>query len=409
MMRKIPVMIPYFTGEETEAVEKVLQSGWVAQGPKVAEFENMVAEHEGCLFGVATTSCTTALHLALVAMGIGKGDDVLIPSFTFIATANSVLYSGAIPVMADIDTATYNISLSSIRQRIEEQYHWDGSHLISIETGNVLKAIIAVNLFGLCANIPPINEIARQYNLLILEDSACALGAKIGDIHQGGFGNTSCLSFHPRKSITTGEGGMVLSNNEDFAALLVTLRSHGASISEINRHNKGGFLLPDFNVLGYNYRMTDIQAAIGIAQIKKLDWIINERRNRAQFYNSILDACDWLTAPLVPDGYYHSYQSYVCMLEPEVLGFKTIEETNEFRNRLMLSLEEIGISTRQGTHAVHTLGYYKDRFSLNKEHCINAYRADRLSLTLPLYVQMSEDDQIYVIEQIMNLKKSLKG
>jgi perosamine synthetase len=409
MMRKIPVMIPYFSGEETEAVEKVLQSGWVAQGPKVAEFEHMVAEHEGSLYGVATTSCTTALHLALLAMGIGTGDEVLIPSFTFIATANALLYTGAIPVMADIDTATYNISLSSIKQRIEEQYQWEGSYLINNATGNVLKAIIAVNLFGLCANIPAINEIARQYHLLVLEDSACALGAKIGDIHQGGFGNPSCLSFHPRKSITTGEGGMVLSNNDEFAALLATLRSHGASVSEINRHNKGGFLLPDFNMLGYNYRMTDIQAAIGIAQMKKLDWIINERRNRAQIYDKLLSACDWLTAPVAPDGYYHSYQSYVCMLEPEELGFKNIEETNEFRNHLMLALEEIGISTRQGTHAVHTLGYYRDRFSLASEHCINSYRADRLSLTLPLYVQMSEEDQIYVIEQIVNLKKSLKG
>ena len=408
-MRKIPVMIPYFSEEEAESVAKVLQSGWVAQGIKVIQFENMVAEHEGISYGVATTSCTTALHLALVAMGIGKGEDVLIPSFTFIATANAVLYTGAIPVMADVETATYNISLSSIKQRIEEQYQWDGNHLINIVTGNVLKAIIAVNLFGLCANIPAINEIARQYNLLVLEDSACALGAKIGDIHQGGFGNPSCISFHPRKSITAGEGGMVLSNNEDFAAMLAILRSHGASVSEINRHKKGGFLLPDFNVLGYNYRMTDIQAAIGIAQMKKLDWIINERRNRAQIYDNLLDTCEWLTTPVAPESYYHSYQSYVCMLEPEELGFNTIEETNEFRNRLMLGLEEIGISTRQGTHAVHTLGYYKNRFSLAKEHCINAYRADRLSLTLPLYVQMSEDDQMYVIEQIINLKKSLKG
>lgn len=400
-MRKIPVMKPYFSDDEAAAVKQVLESGWVAQGPRVADFEKMVAEHEGCLHGVATTSCTTALHLALTAMGIGKGDDVLVPSFTFIATANAVLYTGATPVMTDIDLDTYNISLLSIRQRIEEQYQWTGNQLVNIKSNNVLKAIAAVNLFGLCADIQAINQIAEQYNLLVLEDSACALGAKIGETHQGGFGNPSCLSFHPRKSITTGEGGMILSNNQDFAQMVAGLRSHGASVSEINRHNKGGYLLPDFNELGYNYRMTDIQAAIGVVQMNKLDWIIGERRRRAHIYNDLLTDCDWLTPPAEPDSYYHTYQSYVCMLEPEQLGFKTIEETNEFRNRLMLSLEEIGISTRQGTHAVHTLGYYRDRLSLIIEDCINAYRADRLSLTLPLYVQMSDDDQCYVVDQIM--------
>ncbi|MGE5473047.1 MAG: DegT/DnrJ/EryC1/StrS family aminotransferase [Ignavibacteriales bacterium] len=410
-MKNIPIMIPYFSEDEISNIADVLKSGWVAQGPKVTDFENAVAAHEKVGFGIGTTSCTTALHLALVAMGIGEGDDVIVPSFTFIATANAVTYTGATPILVDIDENTFNISIQSVLKKIEEGYTRNSAKNVfeNKKTGNALKAIIPVHLFGLCANIPEINRIAQEYKLLVLEDAACALGAKIGEIHQGGFGNPSCLSFHPRKSITTGEGGMVLTDNKELADRIKILRTHGASVSAANRHKKGGYLLPDFDELGFNYRMTDIQAAVGIAQIKKFDWITEERRKKVRKYNNLLKEIAWIKTPTEPEGYFHTYQSYVCMINTEALRCKTTEDANEFRNQMMEKLEENGIATRQGTHAVHLLNYYKNKYNLATDYCINAYKADKLSLTLPLYVQMNDDDQEYVVDNIKKITNQFEG
>ena len=403
-MRKIPVTKPYFDEEELEQIKGSLDSGWVANGPRCVEFEKKIAEHEGIKEGVATTSCTTALHLAMAGEGMTAGMDVIVPAFTFVATENAIVETGATPVMVDIHEETFNVDADKVREIINSRYTMRDGKLVNNETGNVLWGIVPVHEFGLCCDIYAINAIAEEYGLKVIEDAACALGAMIGDKHQGAFGNTSCVSFHPRKSITTGEGGMVLTDDEELAVRLRELRSHGNSISAADRDKGKGFLLPEFNVAGYNYRMTDIQGGMGLAQVKKLDYIIEVKREKAQKYNKLItEKLPELIYPVEPEGYFHTYQSYVCMLNLEKLGISDVEEGGEYRNRLLELLEEKGIATRQGTHAVHTLGYYRNRFGYKAEDFPHAYACDRLSITLPLYVQMTDDDQEYVVNEFRNV------
>lgn len=400
-MRKLPVTIPYFTEEELKNVEKVLNSGWVAQGPVVSEFEKAIAAHEHALEGVAVTSCTSALHLAMAANGMKEGMDVIAPSFTFVATANAIVETGATPILADIRQETFNIDAAKVRELIHTRYEHRDRSFVNKETGNVLWGIVPVHEFGLCCDMLEINQIAEEYHLKVIEDAACALGAKIADTHQGGFGNPSCVSFHPRKSITTGEGGMVLTNDHAFAKRMRELRTHGSTVSADSRHQGGGFLLPEFHEAGYNYRMTDIQAAVGMAQVQKLDYIIEEKRKRAKIYDAFIarQIPEFIT-PYVPEGYYHTYQSYVCMLNLQALHLTSTAEGGRYRNMLLQKLEDVGIATRQGTHAVHMLGYYRKRFGYQPKDLPNAYACDHLSITLPLYVQMTDEDQEYVVETI---------
>lgn len=395
-MRNIPVMKPYIDSEEAAEVEKVLFSGWVAQGPKVAEFEQLVAAYEGVRHGVAVTSCTTALHLLYLASGFRKGLDVLLPSYTFVATANAVEMTGATPVLVDVEKDTYNISVQSLEEIIARDY----SGGLNKKTGNRLFAIVAVHLFGLCADMPAVNALAEKHGLLVIEDSACALGAAINGVKEGCFGNASCLSFHPRKSITTGEGGMVLCNDDALADRMRRLRSHGAGVSETTRHSGRGYLLPSYDEVGYNYRMTDIQAAVGVAQMRKIDRIFNARVALAARYDQLLAAVPFLKLPHTPAGYTHAFQSYVAMLDMDHIGILDVEEAHALRNELMLRLEDNGIATRQGTHAIHLLEAYRGRYGYKAHDFPQAYRCDRLSLTLPLYVGMSSEDQDYVVEQL---------
>lgn len=407
-MDKIPVTIPYFDEKEAENVKNVLTSGWVAQGPMVAKFEEAIAKHEHVKNGIATTSCTTALHLAMAASGMTEGMDAIVPAFTFVATANAVVQTGAVPVFVDICQKTFNIDVEKLRRLIEADYEDRDGGLYNKKNGNRLWGIVPVHEFGLCCDIREINQIAEKYHLKVIEDAACALGAKIGDTHQGGFGNTSCISFHPRKSITTGEGGMVLTDDAALAKRMKELRTHGSTVSADARHAGKGFLLPEHNEAGYNYRMTDIQAAIGMAQVEKLDYIIAEKRKRADIYNRLIaEQLPEFITPYVPEGYFHTYQSYVCMLDIEKLGITSVAAGGEYRNLLLQKLEDIGIATRQGTHAVHMLGYYKNRFGYVSEDYPNAYACDHLSITLPLYVQMSDADQervVRTIRETMDLK-----
>lgn len=400
-MRKIPVTKPYFTEDEAKAAAEALASGWVAQGPKVAEFEKAIASHEGVAEGVATTSCTTALHLAMVASGLGAGMDAIAPAFTFVATENAIVTTGATPVMVDIRQETFNVDTDALARKIETDYEKQDGILKNKKTGNRLWGLVPVHEFGLCCDIHEVNRLAKAYDLKVVEDAACALGAKIGDTHQGAFGNPSCISFHPRKSITTGEGGMVLTDDAAAAKRMRELRTHGSTVSADARDKGKGFLLPEFNEAGFNYRMTDIQAAIGMAQVKKLDRIVEEKRKRAKLYNELIKkSLPEFRTPTEPEGYFHTYQSYVCMLDIKRLRIDTIREGGAYRNNLLQKLENIGIATRQGTHAVHMLSYYRNRFGYKPEDYENAYACDHLSITLPLYVGMTDDDQAYVIETI---------
>ncbi len=399
--KQIPITKPVFDYTDKEAILRPLSTNWIVQGPYVVEFENLFLKFTGAKFAKATTSCTTALHLALDALGIKADDKVIVPSFTYIASANAVEYTGAEVVFCDIDLRTFNIDVN----RLEE--------LLGKDKERKIKAIMPVHLFGLCADMLKIAELAKIYNLKVIEDSACGFDSWMVNKHSGTFGDAGCFSFHPRKSITTGEGGMIITNNEEVANNVASLRDHAASKSDLQRHKeKGGSLLPEFNIRGYNYRLTDIQGALGVCQMKKADSILNKRREIAERYKEALKDTADLLVPYVPDNYIHGYQSYVCLFtngeDISNLSMEKIDRLNVLRNRFMERLEEKGIATRQGTHAVHTLGYYRDKYNLNDEDYINSYAADRLSITLPLYAEMTDEEFEYVIEQIKSLIRRLR-
>ena len=403
MKRNIPITKTIFDKDEELAIVEPLRSGWVVQGPNVSKFQDKFANFTNSRFAYATSNCTTALHLGLVAMGIKKGDKVVVPSFTFVASANAVEYTGAEVVFCDIDLRTFNIDETRLENLIKNDKN--------------IKAIMPVNLFGLCANMPAIMQIAKKYNLKVIEDSACGFDGWIEDRHSGTFGDCGCFSFHPRKSISTGEGGMLITNDEKIAGLVSMLKDHGASKSDLQRHTeKGGSLLPNFDILGYNYRMTDIQGALGSCQMDKKERIMNGRRRIAKKYDEALKSevvnnkklSEILIPPYIPNGYKHGYQSYVCLFTGGVdlteLNKDIIDKINQKRNNLMQILEENGIATRQGTHAVHTLGYYKVKNNFKDEDFLNSYAADRLTISLPMYADMSDEEFQYVIDHI---KKAL--
>lgn len=384
MTREIPMTKPVFDEEDRRAITAPLDTGWVTQGPKVAEFERLFASFVGSGSAIATTSCTTALHLALVAAGVGPGDEVIAPSFTFVATANAIEYTGARPVFCDIDVETFNIAPSLLEKTVKERS----------EKGR-LKAVMPVSLFGLCADMEAIKDICGKEGLVIIEDAACALGSYLNGGHAGTFGDFGCFSFHPRKAVTTGEGGMIVTDDPNAAALLRRLRDHGAAVSDRERHRKGGALLPEYDILGYNYRMTDIQGALGISQMAKAERILSARMAAADRYHGLMEM-DWLRLPCSPSGYIHSYQSYVLLVDKKNFG-GSVEEANRFRNQLISRLEDEGIASRQGTCAVHMLGYYRSKYGLSPSDFPCSYEADRLSLALPLYADMTEEDQRRVV------------
>lgn len=393
MKMNIPITKTIFGDEEKEAIVKPLETGWVVQGPNVAKFQNMFANFTGSQYAHAASNCTTALHLGLEAMGITTGDKVIVPSFTYVASANAVEYTGAEVVFCDIDLKTFNID----ETKLEEMIKNDSS----------IKAIMPVNLFGLCANMPYIMELAKKYNLKVIEDSACGFDGWIGDKHSGTFGDCGCFSFHPRKSICTGEGGMLITDDEDIANKVSQLKDHGASKSDLQRHKeKGGSLLPDFTMRGYNYRMTDMQGALGVCQMDRKEYIMNGRREVASKYDEVLKDISQLVSPYIPENYKHGYQSYVCIFtdgeDISNLTKEQIDRINIKRNIFMEKLEEMTIATRQGTHAVHTLGYYKNKNNFKDEDFLMSYAADRLSIALPLYAGMTNEEFDYVIQNIKN-------
>ena len=396
MKMNIPITKTIFGDEEKEAIVKPLETGWVVQGPNVAKFQNMFADFTGSKYAHAASNCTTALHLGLEAMDITKGDKVIVPSFTYVASANAVEYTGAEVVFCDIDLKTFNIDETKLEEIIKK----DSS----------IKAIMPVNLFGLCANMPYIMELAKKYNLKVIEDSACGFDGWIGDKHSGTFGDCGCFSFHPRKSICTGEGGMLITDDEDIANKVSQLKDHGASKSDLQRHKeKGGSLLPDFTMRGYNYRMTDMQGALGVCQMDRKEYIMNGRREVASKYDEVLKDISQLLTPYIPENYKHGYQSYVCIFtdgeDISNLTKEQIDRINIKRNIFMEKLEEMTIATRQGTHAVHTLGYYKNKNNFKDEDFLMSYAADRLSIALPLYAGMTNEEFDYVIS---NIKEALK-
>ena len=371
--------------EELRAVQLPLESGWVVQGPYVEQFERLFSEYARARYSAATSSCTTALHIAVAALGLGPGDEVIVPGFTWVSTANVVEYMGAKPIFCDVDLSTFNIDPAAIEPLINER----------------TVGIIPVHLFGLCAQIDQILEIAGNHDLWVLEDCACALGAWFQGNHAGTFGEAGAFSFHPRKSITTGEGGMLTTAREDLDRLFRSLRDHGASRSDHDRHTtSSAFLLSDYHYIGFNFRMTDIQGSLGCAQMERVEGILDARRALARTYDEALADIEWLETPLVPDGHVHGYQAYVTLFRPERPTIENVHRLHEERNRVMSTLEEQGIATRQGTHSPILTPLYSERYGLKPEDFPNSVIADRLTVALPLYPQLTEEEQAEVVRQL---------
>lgn len=381
----IPITRPVFGEAELRAVQLPLESEWVVQGPYVRDFEQRFETWTGSPHAVATSSCTTALQIAASALGLRPGDEVIVPALTWISTANVVEYMGATPVFCDVDLATYNIDVEECASLVGER----------------TVGIIPVHLFGLSAEMEPLLQLARARGLWVVEDAACGFGAWHKGRHVGTFGAFGAFSFHPRKSITTGEGGMLTTADDELDTLARSLRDHGASRSDLARHEgRGAFLLADYPYLGFNFRMTDIQGALGCAQMDRADWILGRRRELAARYCELLADVDWLRVPVVPEGDVHGYQAFVCLFAPEEPTLENVAELHEQRNRLMARLEEEGIATRQGTHAAVLTRYYAEKYGLAPERFPHAVLGDRLTLTLPLFPQLSEAEQETVVSAL---------
>ncbi|MDB9718083.1 DegT/DnrJ/EryC1/StrS family aminotransferase [Candidatus Pelagibacter sp.] len=393
---KIPIARTNLNKKEINSVLEPLESGWLVQGPKVQEFEKKWSDFTGAKHSIAVTSCTTALHLSLVALEIGPDDEVIVPAFTWISTANVVEHVSAKVIFCDIDVENFNIDVNKIESKIT----------------NKTKAIIPVHLFGLAVNMASINLIAKKYDLKIIEDAACGFGSRYKKNHVGTFGDTGCFSFHPRKAITTGEGGMITTNNKKLAEKLRCLRDHGAAMSDLQRHmGVKPYLLADHPEAGFNQRMTDIQAAIGSAQMDRANDIVSERQRLASRYSQSFKNLKWLQTPLEYSNFEHGYQSYPCLFLPERTkkavknqDIQEIKLINKIRNDLMDELQNEGISTRPATHAVHMLSFYKNKYNFLPENFLNAFAANDCSISLPLFHGITEEEQEFVISKVKKKK-----
>jgi dTDP-4-amino-4,6-dideoxygalactose transaminase len=386
---QVPIARTQLTEREIHSVLAPLQSGWLVQGPKVREFEEKWSAFTGAAHSAAVTSCTSALHLSLAALGFGPGDEAIVPALTWIATANVVEHLGGKVVFCDIDPQTFNFDVNQLAEKITAK----------------TRAILPVHLFGLAVDMDPVMSLAREHGLLVVEDAACGFGSRYRGRHVGTFGDAGCFSFHPRKAITTGEGGMVTTNSEELITRVRRLRDHGAAMSDLQRHlGARPYLLADHPDAGYNQRMTDIQAALGSAQMDRAEDIVAERQRLAAVYDEAFAGLSWLRTPVCPDGYEHGYQSYPCMFQPEPVTPESIPRINDTRNKWMDELLQAGVSTRPATHAVHMLAFYRDKYRLKPSDFPNAWAANDCSISLPLFHGMTDEEQAHVIGQVLKRK-----
>jgi dTDP-4-amino-4,6-dideoxygalactose transaminase len=388
----IPITRPWLDEREVEAARRSILSGWVTQGPKVADFEKEFADWVGAEHACAVSSCTTALHLALLAVGVRPGDEVITVSHSFIATANSVRYCGAIPVFVDIQQDTYNINPELIERVITER----------------TRAILCVHQMGMPCDLKRIIELARRYSVVVVEDAACAVGSeilwdgsweKIGKPH----GDIACFSFHPRKAITTGDGGMITTSNSEWNAHLRLLRQHGMSVPDTSRHAAKEVIFESYPILGYNYRMTDIQAAVGREQLKKLGKITHRRRALAQYYRDKMAGIPGFELPYESEWARSNWQSF-CVRLPEGCNQRAV----------MQKMLDMGVSTRRGLMCTHReASYGREDWSCGVASticgCMSgdcerlkvSEKAQEQAIILPLFHQMSREDQDLVINVLL--------
>jgi len=366
---QVPFSRPYLRGDEGAAVAETIATGWVSQGPRVREFEAAFAERVGAHDAVATTNCTTALQLALYVSGIGPGDEVIVPSMSFIATANSVWQNGAEPVFADVDPRTYNLDPDSAERAISSR----------------TKAIMPVHQLGLPADMDAFLELGERYGLAIVEDAACAIGASYRGRPIGSLGPLACFSLHPRKVITTGEGGMIAVEDPDVAERLRRLRQHAMDVSDLARHGAKDVVIESYPERGWNQRMTDMQATLGLCQLQALDEILEQRARLAARYTAALEHIPYLEPPFEPDYAQRTWQSYAVRLTPDA---------PLARNELMRRLLRDGVPTRRGVMAIHE----ERSYAAAAADLPHTEAATRESLMLPLFAGLTDEEQDHVID-----------
>ncbi len=393
-MQNIPITKPWLGELEAEAAKRAIMSGWVTQGPEVAAFEQEFAAYVGANYACAVSNCTTALHLALLAVGVQPGDEVITVSHSYIATANSIRYCGATPVFVDIEPHTYNINPTLIEEAI----------------GNRTRAILVVHQMGMPCDLKAILDIVRRYSLPVIEDAACAIGSeilwngqweKIGKPH----GDIACFSFHPRKVITTGDGGMITTANPEWDKQFRLWRQHGMSVPDTVRHGAKQVIFESYPMLGYNYRMTDIQAAVGREQLKRLPEIVARRRFLGERYHKMLADVPGLKLPAEPAWARSNWQSY-CVRLPNSCD----------QQQVMQAMLDAGIATRRGIMCAHTEPAYSSEAwscGIAREACnCSEGRCDRLreseqaqdrAIVLPLFHQMTEQEQDRVVEVLKSV------
>lgn len=366
-MFKLKLSKPYIPKETTELIQQVLRSGNLVQGENVSLFENKLAEYLGIENVILVSSGTAALHISLIALGISEGDEVIVPAYSFPAVANVVELVGATPVFVDISLDDFCIDVSKVEA------------MITAKT----RAIIPVHEFGQAADIQNLMEIARKRNLHIIEDAACAIGTKFNDQSVGSFSDLGCFSFHPRKMLTTGEGGAITTNNKSLANKIRVLRNHGIQL----KNEKYDFVLP-----GFNYRMTDFQAAIGLAQLPELNDTISFHRSQALFYKSELKNIHEITFDVNYNNRFQTYQTFHILIDPKI-----------DRDFVKKELLKSGIESNIGAYAIPVLSYYKNKYNPDFNEFENAMSAYNQGLALPIGRHLNEENLYYIINTIKSI------